>query len=61
MQMVKLKERTPEERKAYIEGYNACNETFKKYLKQERSVEDVIKTMDALVFALNGVTGKGEK
>ncbi len=49
-----LKKRTPEERKAYIEGYNACNETFRKYLKQERSVEDAIKTMDALVFALNG-------
>ena len=54
-----LKKRTPEERKAYVEGYNACNKTFRKYLKQERSVEDVIKTMDALVFALSyGVTGK---
>lgn len=58
---MKLKKRTPEERKAYIEGYNACNETFRKYLKQERSVEDVIKTMDALVFALNGVMGKENK
>lgn len=53
-----MKKRTPKERKAYIEGYNACNETFKKYLKQERSVEDAIKTMDALVFALNGAMGK---
>ncbi len=51
---MKLKKRTPEERKAYVEGYSACNETFRKYLKQEKSVEDAIKTMDALVFALNG-------
>lgn len=56
---MKLKKRTPEERKAYIEGYNACNETFRKYLKKEKTVEDAIKTMDALVFALSyGVTGK---
>ena len=50
-----LKKRTPEERKAYIEGYNACNKQFRKYLKKEKTVEDAIKTMDALVFALNGV------
>lgn len=56
---MKLKKRTPEERKAYVEGYNACNEMFRKYLKQERSVEDAIKTMDALVFALSyGVMGR---
>jgi len=54
-----LKKRTPEEMKAYVEGYNACNEMFKKHLKKERSVEEAIKTMDALVFALSyGVTGK---
>ena len=50
-----LKMRTPEERKAYVEGYNACNKQFRKYLKKEKTVENAIKTMDALVFALNGV------
>ena len=56
---MKLKKRTPEKRNAYIEGYNACNETFRKYLKKEKTVEDAIKTMDALVFILSyGVTGK---
>ena len=56
---MKLKKRTPEERKAYVEGYNACNAMFRKHLKQERSVEDAIKTMDALVFALSyGVMGR---
>lgn len=53
-----LKKRTPEEMKAYVEGYNACNEMFKKYLKQERSVEDAIKTMDVFVAAVNGAMGK---
>lgn len=55
-----LKKRTPEERKAYVEGYNACNETFRKYLKQERSVEDAIKTMDVFAAAVNGAIGKEE-
>ena len=56
---MKLKMRTPEERKAYVEGYNACNKLFRKHLKQEKSVEDAIKTMDTLVFALSyGVMGK---
>ena len=50
---MKLKKRTHEERKAYVEGYNACNKLFRKYLKKEKTVEDAIKTMDALVFALN--------
>ena len=50
---MKLKKRTSEEMKAYVEGYNACNKLFRKYLKEEKTVEDAIKTMDALVFALN--------
>lgn len=53
-----LKKRTPEEMKAYAEGYNACNEMFKKYLKQERSVEDAIKTMDVFAAVVNGDIGK---
>lgn len=50
-----LKMRTPEEMKAYVEGYNACNEMFRKYLEQKRSVENAIETMDVIVAAVNGV------
>lgn len=50
-----LKMRTPEEMKAYVEGYNACNEMFRKYLKQEGSVKNAIDTMDVIVAAVNGV------
>lgn len=50
-----LKKRTPEEMKAYVEGYNACNKMFRKYLKQKRSVENAIETMDVIVAAVNGV------
>ena len=28
-----LKKRTPEEMKAYVEGYNACNKQFRECLK----------------------------
>ena len=34
---MKLKKRTPEEMKAYVEGYNACNKLFRKYLKKEKT------------------------
>lgn len=53
-----LKKRTPEEMKAYVEGYNACDEMFRKYLKKEKTVEDAVKTMDVLVAAVNGAMGK---
>lgn len=52
---LRLKRRTPEEMKAYVEGYNACNEMFRKYLKQEGSVKNAIDTMDVIVAAVNGV------
>lgn len=52
-----LKMRTHEEMKAYVEGYNACNEMFRKYLKHGKSVENVIKSMDVIVAAVNGVVG----
>ena len=40
---MKLKKRTPEEMKAYVEGYNACDKLFRKYLKKEKTVEDAVK------------------
>ena len=55
---MKLKKRTPEEMKAYVEGYNACNKLFRKYLKKEKTVEDTVKQMDIFVAAVNGVIGR---
>jgi hypothetical protein len=55
---MKLKKRTPEEMKAYVEGYNACNKLFRKYLKKEKTVEDAFKQMDIFVAVVNGVIGR---
>ena len=55
---MKLKNRTPEEMKAYVDGYNACDKLFRKYLKKEKTVEDAVKQMDIFVAAVNGVIGR---
>ncbi len=55
---MKLKKRTPEEMKAYVEGYNACNKLFRTYLQKEKTVEDAVKQMDIFVAAVNGVIGR---
>ena len=52
---MKLKKRTPEEMKAYVEGYNACNKLFRKDVKEEKTVEDAFKQMDIFVVVVNGV------
>lgn len=55
---MKLKKRTPEEMKAYVDGYNACDKLFRKYLKKEKTVDDAVKQMDIFVAAVNGVIGR---
>lgn len=55
---MKLKNRTPEEMKAYVDGYNACDKLFRKYLKKEKTVEDAVKQMNIFVAAVNGVIGR---
>ena len=55
---MKLIKRTPEEMKAYVEGYNACDKLFRKYLKKEKNVEDAVKQMDIFIAVVNGVVGK---
>lgn len=50
-----LKMRTPEEMKAYVDGYNACNKQFRECLKNRKSLEDAIKKMDVFVATVNGV------
>lgn len=50
-----LKMRTPEEMKAYVDGYNACNKQFRECLKNRKSVEEAVKKMDVFVATINGV------
>ena len=53
-----LKMRTPEEMKAYVEGYNACNKQFRECLKNRKSVVDAVKKMDVFVVAVSAVIDK---
>ena len=50
-----MKMRSPEEIKAYIDGYNACYEQFCSQLKNRKSLMDVIKKMEILKAAVNNV------
>ena len=54
-----MKARTPEEMKAYIDGYNACFKTFMEYLKYE-SVGDAVDRMKIITAAVNGVVERSE-
>ena len=55
---MELKMRTPEEMKAYVEGYNACNKQFKEYLTGRNTIKDAIKKMDLIVAAVTAVIDK---
>ena len=55
---MKMKMRTPEEMKAYVDGYNACNKQFKEYLNGRNTIKDAIKKMDLIVAAVNAVIDK---
>ena len=58
---MKLKMRNPEEMKAYVEGYNACNKQFKEYLtgcNTIKAIKDAIKKMDLIVATVNAVIDK---
>ena len=50
-----LRKRTPEEIKAYVDGYNACYERFCECLKNRKSVPDSVKKMKVFVDTVNGV------
>lgn len=50
-----LRKRTPEEIKAYVDGYNACYEQFCECLKNRKSVHDSVKKMKVFVDTVNGV------
>lgn len=55
-----LRKRTPEEIKAYVDGYNACYERFCECLKNRKSVPDSVKKMKVFVDTVNGVV-RGHK
>lgn len=55
-----MRARTPDEMKAYVEGYNACAEWFESYLIREESVEEAIRKMEILKEAVNSVVRKEE-
>lgn len=59
--MIELRRRTPEETKAYIDGYNACFERFCECLKNRKSVPDSVKKMKVFVDVVNGVVMRGEQ
>ena len=50
-----LRKRTPEEIKAYVDGYNACYERFCECLKSRKSVYDSVKKMKVFVDTVNGI------
>ena len=50
-----LRKRTPEEIKAYVDGYNACYARFCECLKSRKSVHDSVKKMKVFVDTVNGI------
>ena len=56
---MKLKMRTFEEMKAYVDGYNACYKQFKECLK-DRAVMNATAMMEVFVAAVNGVVERGD-
>lgn len=57
-----MKARTPEEIKAYVDGYNACFNQFCEILKARKNkpIAEKIKTMQIFVNVVNNVSEGGE-
>ena len=55
---MKLIKRTPEEMKAYVEGFTACNKRFKEYLTGRYTIKDAIQKMDLIVSMINTIINK---
>lgn len=53
--MIELRQRTQEETKAYIEGFNAAYKQFREYLTTCDSDMQAINIMETLTRAVNGV------
>ena len=56
-----MKVRTPDEMKAYAEGFAACYEQFCKYLKQGKSAEEAVEIMEVWKNGINMATSMGEQ
>lgn len=54
-----IKARTPDEIKAYIDGYNACFGHFTECLRNRKSVVDAVRKMEKYKAAVNGVVEYG--
>lgn len=57
-----MRVRTPEEIKAYAEGYSACYEDFRReLLKKNKTLVEALATMAVIKSAVNGVVEGGEQ
>lgn len=56
-----MKQRTADEIKAYVDGYNACYERFCECLKDRKSVPDSIRKMSVFVNIVNDITTRFDK
>ena len=57
---IELKQRTPEETKAYIEGFNNAYKTFRHELETQDSEMAAINIMELLVKTVNGAALRWE-
>ena len=48
-----MQERNEEEKKAYVDGYNACFFAFRDSIKRAKSIEDAIHNMEVTKAAVN--------
>ena len=55
-----LKVRTPDEMKAYAEGFALCYELFCRYFKQGKSAEEAVEIMEVWKNGINMATSMGE-
>ncbi len=55
-----MKARTPEERKAYVDGFNTCFEMFVAQLKHKK-VSNAIKSMETIRYGVNSVVERKEE
>lgn len=58
---IELKQRTPEETKAYLEGFNNAYKTFRHELETCDSEMAAINIMETLVHAVNSAAMKWEE
>ncbi len=54
-----MKARTPEEKKAYVDGFNVCFEMFVAQLKHKK-VSNAIKSMEIIRHGVNSVVEREE-